>query len=771
MSNVLPSAPREVFGPCSWGRPALLLVLLCLSSSAAARQGGSVSIGVTIEPSITGTVEAGQLRASPLGGVGHEALPSPVEQAVSLPSTVALKLEPGLVWLIEIEAEGTWSASTTVAPGNQEPTQARIHVLPAGKIRGHLGMPRGQEAPQAIGLRFQGKAEDLETPVPERSIDCPIQDGAFECVLPAVPLDLRLRAKGYISHYFWGVQPKSGRTLFLGTLDLHPGASVAGRIELESPDGRKDDVSGVVVELLPVEAVTATGLERQRFARLALKEAAQESGFFHLAGVPPGAHVLEAHRKGYAPARIFPLIVEPGAETEIRAPLILRPPLTATISIDPPVDLLGRPWSVSLRELSSMTGSVAGERSAKVPMDGVLRQESLAPGRYWLSVDDADGLRMAFEEVELTRSEEELSYRLDLVWVEGTLSLDGEPLAADLWFGGQHGPRSIHMIADEEGVFTGVLPEAGRWPLEIAAREPRVERRLDAVVVPEDQALEIDLPGYQIAGTVHDEEGKGVAGAFVRIQRRGQSWAAAVESREDGTFTAAGLDEGQWVVFAEGPSGASEAADLTLPGSLAATQLQLILRPWQVIEGVLRAGERPVPGAQIWANPLRPGAGPEPLSLKARTNVRGRFRLEVPEGVDRLQVLAFPPGHVLTPIPAVSVPRDGALLELQADTFGGTLSVQFEEPVNLEDFNGSLLSLRQNEVTIGLYALLRWAEIQGERNQDRTHRLRFPDLLPGNAEVCNEVQDPEATETGTECRPIFLAPLTTTGIDLPGGQS
>ena len=153
--------------------------------------------------------------------------------------------------------------------------------------------------------------------IPKGQVSCPVDDkGVFRCTLPSAPLDVAFRAAGFVPRYRWGLAPRPGKVLEVGVVELKKGASLKGWVEVE---GGPIANGQCVARLFPI--VSTGGGDPalvERLRRAAAESPVGADGFFQLSGIAPGSYQVEVEQPGYAPARVFPVDVWPGAETALK---------------------------------------------------------------------------------------------------------------------------------------------------------------------------------------------------------------------------------------------------------------------------------------------------------------------------------------------------------------------------------------------------------------------------------------------------------------------
>lgn len=700
-------------------------------------------------------VEA-NLRCTPVGSTSGATtgIIEPVEVKIVAPWQGEVALDQRAIWRVEIHAAGHWASSILVSPAQQ--AQARLTLWPTGRLVGTLLVPPGEAMPAELSARFgrapaAGQAKDDKAP--EGSVDCSIEERRWRCEVPAGALDLRLRAPGFISQYRFAVSVPPAKDTDLGPLNLRRGASVVGFLEVEGgivvPREAKVSLSAQAVGL----PTTPADVER----REGLRETAavSERGFFHFEGIKPGAYVLEAEQKGSAPARLAPVIVEENSETQLREPLVLRPPLTLRANIIPGLGIGGTQWRVELLTGDAASPVVDSLGTARAEVDGRYERRGLAPGTYTLRVTDAQGDALAWHEV-LLEHDTEIDIRLDLTEIAGRAWLGKEPLAATLIFGGERGGVRLKMTSDEDGHFRGVLPRSGVWTVSVDARSEGVRRKMK-VHVPaaegsEPAEVEVRLPATHVGGRTVNEGGQPIARAMVKLTEGASGELNLGRSDAEGTFTFVGMSEGDLYLDAYwlGPDGSELQAEpqrISLTEEQPQTDLTVVLRKKVAFEAELTSSAGPVAGALVFGVP-RKGGLEYPLAVQpqAASDVEGRFQLQLPADYDSLELIILPPGFALT-IRRIAG-RTAGLNRIAVDEAGGNLTLRTRDALHLEDRESLRPIVSVAGTVLDPSLLQQWARTNGEVNR-APEFLVVPRLPAGAYMACwLGIQDHVATLAG-----------------------
>lgn len=649
-----------------------------------------------------------------LASSGHDGVPER-ELKVDLPGRTTVEMAAG-PWEMTARANGYWSKGTKLLV--EEKAAAEIVFFPSAQVRGTLAVPAGEAMPQEITLRFASAIGTSPRPFSESEMRCPVSEAGFTCEVPAGRLDLRMRARGFVSHYRWNAAVAPGTTFSFGALALQRGASVSGWVM--TADGSPISPASRAHLVPRAAGLPASPGEHSRAEKSGLSSAVQ-----HFEGVPPGQYVLTVEHPGFAPVRSYPVQVQENAETEIRKPLLLQPAAKVTVFFEiGPIP--------GVRELAA---------EGKSEIDGSWQRPGITPGRYALVVGN---LHSMFEnrEVEVEAPETTVQVDLPLVWVEGKVQLGGEPLSSTLWFGGRNGAVRVRVLTDEEGKFLEALPREGEWPLDIEADEPRVVRRLRAVEVrrPDGKGtarLDIDLDDTHIAGNVIDDKGKPVAGAFVHVQRRADAeLPATLVTDGKGAFQIAGLPPGRYNLEANSrqPSGVqavSEVVTIDLAEDRELPETVLVLTENRVLEVRVTARGRGVPQARIQALPMLADGSATMWGRAVITDVNGLAKLDLPPRTASLGLLVLPPGFSLkmTRVPV----GDGESLEIPVEPVGGTLIIELDGTKQPEGEDRPFIMVSREGVQANMGLLTSWAQVQGVSQEPG--KLIVPSLEPGDYEA------------------------------------
>lgn len=706
---------------------------------------------------------AGKARLEPVDDLEREAVELRFEAGV----TPAVALPAPSAWRLSVEVPGYWAPVQAVTV-TEESRRHSVTLWPVGEITGRL-RAEGEETPlpSSLQLRFASAWKPgREQRIAETGTTCPVTTDAFRCQVPAASLDLVLRAKGAVSHYLWEVAVPPGKKKDLGTFALRPGASLVGRVE--TAEGSLDP--GTCTATLSPFVPPGPGgtVQRGQVERATSRAAVTETGFFHFEGVRPGNYVLEVEQPGFAVSRIFPLEIWQGSETALAGPVLLRRPLDLEVRLDPPLDWRNEPWRVLLLRSSDFSARTEPAPAFQGPAgrNGVVAVSGQSPGTFLLRVSDSLGNQfLAEDSLRIdTADDASLAFDLEVVRLAGEVLYGDEPLAgARLFFGGRHGSQRAVFEADDEGLFTGVLPREGVWSVEVETSSPPLLTEIETIVetVDGEAVVAIMLPRTEVYGRVVDRTGRAAAGARVRVSAPGSVHEATAE--DDGAFSLAAVPPGIVELRAShrsGEPGAAPTASASLlgivPEAAAAGPFLLQLQETEVFWGDVLSPLGPVPGAGVSVS-SRNDRGAF-YGSAARTDLRGTFQAQVIADSREITVVVSPPGFGLR---VFEVTQGGGPHLFEVTPEAGTLSFSLPEMDRSQ-----VLAVLQGVHPVPNNDLVHWARGQGAF-VSTPGRWTLPGLAPGPYRVClgssaalaEEASRGEDWKAGLAgCREGYLAP-------------
>jgi hypothetical protein len=578
----------------------------------------------------------------PVDPVRLRVVAGPAQSIVSVPpdSDVELLVRPGVV-SIEPESERWWSPVQAIHATAPQQT-ITVPLRAAGELRVRFG----GTTPNLESMRMIFETEDVSG-----STGCSNRDTHWACRVPAGTVSARLRVPGYVSELFPETVVRPGAAVDLGPVSLRPGASVVGRVDLR----------GITAAALKEATVGAVRIGGDR-ARIVAAGRLSAEGSFHLEGIAPGLYELTARAPGFVGTPASVNVVE-GRESELVAPLRLDRPAPLRLELVPPVGPGGETWHVRIDRLTDGRDSeVASEQAASAA--GLWTWRGV-PGRYDVTVRNADGDAVAWTRVVLDPNGTHVTLPVEVDEIEGRVTLGEQPLHAKLFFGPEASYRSVSLVSDQEGRFRGVLPRSSEpWSVTVVSANPSLRRTVE---VHPSRHLEIELPHRRIVGTVVDEQGAAIGDAIVNLypedadERRIQVQAAA-----GGIFEAHGLPAGKFRLHADAAHLESELVDVTVGEDEAEKHVDLVVRPINALRGRVTSASGALAGADIHAFPLMP----VPSVRGVSSGPDGEFFAPLPHGAEWVDLAVSLPGYAHS---MARVPVRPAVLTIRLAQEGGTL--------------------------------------------------------------------------------------------------
>ncbi len=666
---------------------------------------------------------------------------------IVIPNTARSTRGRGGVLEYWFEAEGWWSPTYAIlAEGG--PQKLDWLIYPTGTLSGRVAVPPGQQSPKEIEARFeQTPNHRAEFPIPRGKVKCPVAEARFECDIPAGALDVRLKADGFISHYLWSLKIDRGLPENLGELLFSPGSSVVGRVE----DGISGEgKEGARVRLVVDQAGNANSrADRERLDRLTLPARTGKGGFFQVKDVPPGQYRILAQATPAIRGEDGPVRVFEGKETALTRPLRVFPPARVAVRIHPARDPSNRAWKVHLRRLKESQGGIVplrpGEEEALWEATGV------SHGEYLVSVKDARGRTWASELMTVEGTGPVAEIDLEVLAIEGKVTLKGEPIEASITYGGRRGAVQLEFESDDTGFYTGLLPRAGTWRVDVESQDPSCDRRNLEVEVTEGRngsptTVDLELGSLGIGGRVVDRGGKGVPGFAFMMTSDGHPHQELTDS--EGYFQYTCLEGGTYYLqgYIQGGSLASERIEVEISEDRGHEEIDLVLSQGHLLEGQVVSEWGAVAGAQILVRSGGQDSVKAPMILpKAQTGADGTFRLVIPTEVDEIALIVAAPGYGLKTVrqslgegTPVTIPVYSQAGTLVLDLAEGLESVSFTEHFRLE----------LNGVYLGLRTLLAWRDIYGAAAPDES-RIVVPMIEFGELTFCHRTEGQETCESKT----------------------
>ena len=738
----------------------ILLLALGLTLPAAAVEVGFLPVSQEDE---TAEVQGTILLTPGASGAAAEPLAGPLTVPFSVGKEVRVDLRQGTSWTVQLVADGYWSPPELVVPTAGAPIVLRLH--PMGKLSGRLAVAGERPADLRVRARFRSASAGVRAAAASGGIagtvECRLDDeDALDCLVPAGELDLRLRASGFVSHYFWKRTVEAGQELDLATLQLEPGASVVGWVETEDDS----PLAGSTVELKPQTSEQPSTAEAARASILTLTEEVDEKGFFHVPGLLPGVYLLTAEKPGFVPAQTIRVLVLEATEAELPEPLILARPLQLTLDVLPPADTDGGRWKVTLIESSD--GLPATEPTAHGTTDSAGRwtQKSLRPGTYLVMISSSmisssTGF-LRRQELELAPERTSFVIEIPLFEIAGRVTLGDQPLETYLLFRAPRGV-SVRTRSDEEGKYQVTVPEADEWRLDVSSHEPLIfhrRRGLEIKPAPGSRTahFDVELPDTLLSGEVVDESGEPVGEARVLFMPyRSHQPPSHGRTDADGTFSFHGTAYGTYMVEAHSLNTAdnlrSSVVLMEISEESPTGTAEIVLRRTKRLSGKVLSPVGGIPGAKLSTSfPTASGTIPSYLvAPQTKTGGDGRFELDIPSDVEGLDLLVMAPGFVLKPL-HVNLAQEGNVeLDISLEQEGGTLLLHLEKPFRDRRFDEPPpYILEGGDLQLALGTLMEWSMMNGVAWKGG--EIVVPGLQPGAYAVCWRGASAEKSRPCTE---------------------
>ncbi|HYC87764.1 MAG TPA: carboxypeptidase-like regulatory domain-containing protein [Thermoanaerobaculia bacterium] len=553
--------------------------------------------------------------------------------------TVDLDRSQPFDWIIGVESKNCWAPPVRLTTAAPSPS-VDVTLWPRATIAGTVSV-QGDLAPRLLRARLTlppGRDTSLDTVIP-----CPVERGRWTCSVPATEIDIRLDADGFVPSYLWNVRAQHGKVTTLPATRLIRGASISGWVEVPHGDGKAAEV-----ELLPIGAAPEIPVAHGDAPRSSIT-IANDRGFFQFPEVPPGSYSLIARKRGWSPAREPNVEIETGREYVLRAPLRLQPLASLSVTLQPPVGPDKSPWRVTLSRPAPLSRSFAVVRQEQAAESGYWTGMDLEADFYRLTVTDSRGSVFARREITLTAPGLSEVITIEKVAVAGRVTAGQNAIEARLAF--IDGSLRVEMESGADGTFSGVLPQGGRWNLDVRpAGGANIHYGPIEIAASDDgepAGVEIELPGGRARGLVLDESGRPLQ-ATVRI-RAGATVKAYGPTDAGGKFDFVALTPGPAQVEAD----AEDYGSALVPWTIAEEQtedLRIVVPKRQAIAiRLVTPDGRAVSGAVVWQflPPFR-------RRMEAVSGPDGTVRLQVP-GSGSIDAAVFAAG---LPLKLLSLPLD-----------------------------------------------------------------------------------------------------------------
>jgi hypothetical protein len=558
-------------------------------------------------------------------------------------------------WTIDIDSDGWWHQRQAIIANAA--LRVEVPIWPAGEVRGRVAMRGGGKPPAEMTLRFEGRGESSalvgEAP-------CPTNEGAFRCTLPAGTLDLRLRAQGCITNFFWDRRVTAGAVLDLAAMTLERGASIVGRVEMAR--GVTADAKQIRVIATPADLPADPRTRGTKL--LPLRATIEPKGVFHVDGLAPGQYaVVGTAGRFRSPSSIIRVFADTTAE--LRDTIRIETQKQLRVLITPPLAPNGDRWHVEvIRSLSSHEADRITESAASP--SGEFTASGLYAGSYRVEVGPKSGGRWFAQTFEVRDADITIPADIAVRRLNGIITLGGKPLRAKITLRGKLA-WDVPFVSDDEGHFGGVLPDPQQkeWKVVVSSDSPVVRRTMSSVRIADDGELKIELPLTMITGVVVDADGKPQQYALVYLS--GESL-ESTQTIADGSFSFAGLPPGKYRVHAADYLKESRPVQVDVTDD-SAEALRLILDDVEKLHIRVASEFGPVSGANVLVFPTDVPATVAPLLYTDADGEVWTFTAPKAKELD-IQVLA--PGFTAFMFHTQVHP---GTLNVRVDQRGGTLIV------------------------------------------------------------------------------------------------
>jgi hypothetical protein len=463
--------------------------------------------------------------------------------------------------------------------------------------------------------------------------ECELRGKSWRCDVPESARDLRIEVTGFSSAYYFDFGKNADHDL--APREVTAGASAV--VSIRGPKGWQENA-------VDVTAKDIAGSSTRRAKRIG-------PNTFQITGLPPARYSVAAGAK-----QLSTVPVEFQA-SELReydpGDLTLRElgSLQLTVSPLPPA---GTPWTTRLLRASGHDGILDVVRRGATDEAGRWVADGLEPGPHVVAIVDQANAIIHQENVEIVEGGVVLGITLDRIPIRGIVSFGSEPLEATVQF--HRAGARIELVSDEHGSFSGMLPQEGKWQIQVTPSSERQRIRVAAVDVRRspDGATRVDiqLPDGRIKGVVVDDAGRPVLDAEVLVMR-GRDVVGTVLNDAEGKFEMVGVDSGSVVLRAL--LGDSESSSVDYRASEDPPQATLVLQHDIVVQGqvVIDTGQ-PLPGAIVRYMSGMGGMREEVA------DPYGRFTLRAPAG-SVVDVATLAPGLPVR-LQRITVARDRRLV-------------------------------------------------------------------------------------------------------------
>lgn len=628
-----------------------------------------------------------------------EIAPAAATRSLALPDTTK--------WRARLQSSNCWAAPV------DRITETNAMVL--WPLR-HLAFTVNN-TPTALQARLTSAAASLNA-----TVSCAQAQGKWNCPAPAATIDVRLEADGFAPVYLFGIAAEDNAPRRIA---LERGASISGWVE-----SSKGPVANAKVTIKSLTREASTN----------------NRGFFQIVGVQPGVgQTLTIKKQGLSTATVSDVVVEEVREHVLADPVQLAELASLQLSIMPPSDPAGKPWGIRLNRAVPHSNNYTTIATEQATLAGFWSKDDLESGPYSVVITDSRGSVFERRNVTVELGIGLLPFRIARVGVRGVVRAGEEPLEARLSF--VRGGRRVGITSDQEGKFSGVLPEPGDWKIEITPRAAFSVTSREMDITPRGDAseaeIEIELPAGKVDGMVVDEHGKPVR-AVVNIRR--DRVVAYAETDPAGKFTAIGIEPASVFVEAVTPDGAvATAVPYEVTDDESPAPLRIVLESQKKVEiRLVTPTGAPIPGAIV--RQLFP---PWQRRIETETGPDGRFTVAFTQSPPVVDAVIFAAGF---PVKIAPIAYSQSPVTIVVGRTSSTLNVKVRRAPPwpfLRTPAGSFLSLSTLMVSFDPVGPPRGMVPGGFESE----------LEPGSYAICFEANN-------AKCEPVTLQPGQKSVVDV-----
>jgi hypothetical protein len=668
--------------------------------------------------------------------------------AISVPGRATIELPEG-VWRLQVNAAGWFHPGNVITVAKRETGNVTIPIWPLGTLHGKV-RTSDNTALSDFAARWTPSGERSGA-LTEGELPCTIQENEFRCPVPAGTLNLKMGGKGYGSKFIWGLTVPPRGVVELPVIQLRRGAGAYGWVTV-GPGVSFDHVK-TSVRLIPT-SMSGSGLRRP------IVTTVDQRGFFSFGGVDPGAYrVIASATNGESEAR--ELVIRQGRESELLRPLILERRVPLLVTISPANDPSGVPWQLVVTRAPNAYGESAVVDQASSDAAGVITVPDLAPGAYEISVSPkGKDTSYVSRAIEMPR-DSAIVLEIRTTRLVGTVTMNGRPLAAAvIWIGGKYRKPAVTLTSGPEGAFEGIVPfdPDDTWIATVTQTTPAISTTIKQRPVVEDEntaRLDLVIPAGMLDGVVLENDGSPAARGLANVIRTEDEKADVTQARIiDGRFEVAGLDPGDYTVYAEGPGGRVSAKSIVSVTKDGVSSINLVLGNSLRLGGRLTTEDgTPIAGAKVFVNSVE---APAPVWIPRTTSGTGEFATDLPEGTRSVDVVVIAPGFAFKTFRA-PLETDKQLVVLLRQN-GGRLELTIPAAA-LDGASGRIPYVLHNGVAVPAMFLLS-NRVATSRSVDSALVLTAPHVEAGAYGLCHATPaEAQSLSQTMRCRFANLSPF------------